>query len=142
MTNIPVQMHTQWLIRLGENKTNYPYYDFFRTRTGTDELFVLEIAVAGIRVDQIHVFFSKQNFLTITTDINIDLEHDYMHKGIARRNFKEIFKMHYSLKMFGDAHLEDGILRVLFIKDIYLDEDNEAVKILTHANKQKQITTR
>lgn len=139
MTHVPVQMYTQWLIRLGENKSNYPYYDFFHTRTGTDELFVLEIAVAGIRIDQIHVFFSKQNFLTITTDINLDTDHNYIYKGIARRNFKEIFKVHYSLKMFGDAHLEDGILRVIFIKEIYLDEENESVKILTHSDKQKQL---
>lgn len=133
MTNVAIQTYAQWLIRLGDNKSNYPYYNFFCTRTGLDELFVLEIAVAGIRAEQLKIFMSKQNFLTVVSDIDTVVEHNYIHKGIAKRNFKEIFKVHYSLKMLGEAHLEDGILRVIFTKTVQIGDDVEAVKILTRA---------
>ena len=133
MTNVSIHTYAQWLIRIGDHKSNYPYYNFFCTRTGIDELFVLEIAVAGIREEQIKIFMSKQNFLTIVTDIDTQVEHDYIHKGIAKRNFKEIFKVHYSLKMLGEAHLEDGILRIIFTKMPQIGDDVESVKILTRA---------
>lgn len=128
---VPIKTYSQWLIRLGDNKSNYPHYNFYRTTTGANELFVFELAVAGIRSDQLKVFFSKQNYLTIHTDMEEREDPEYIHKGIAMRNFKEIYKAHFSLKMLGQAHLEDGILRIIFTCEPHIDDDAEMIQILT-----------
>lgn len=113
--------YDQLLHRLSDSaptsKVTYPPYNI----TQFDEKYVVELAVAGFRRDEIDITV-KDRTLTVASDTSaIDetpgQKGKELHKGIAQRSFKLNFALaeHIEVK---EAKLEDGILTITLEQEI------------------------
>ena len=98
-------------------KVTYPPYNI----TQFDEKYVVELAVAGFRRDEIDITV-KDRTLTVASDTSAVEEipgqkGKELHRGIARRDFKLNFALaeHIEVK---EAKLEDGILTITLEQEI------------------------
>lgn len=89
--------------------TSYPPYNVIHT---DDNIYVIEIAVAGFRKDEISVELEK-NVLTISTHKTYTSEDDQnvIHRGISQRRFTRSFRLAENIEVV-DAKMEDGLLRI------------------------------
>lgn len=99
--------------------SNYPPHNIIRLN---DNEFVLELAVAGFKRDEISME-EHQGVLTIKGDKKNSLSTDttyessYQFRGIANRSFSKSFRIAEYFEVSG-ATLEDGILTVTFVKNV------------------------
>jgi len=91
------------------NATGYPPYNISKNK---DDVYEITLAVAGFKKDDIEIEL-EDGTLKITGTSNVldgeDIE--FLHKGIAERNFVRTFKLAEYVEV-SSAKLEDGILRV------------------------------
>jgi molecular chaperone IbpA len=89
-------------------QTNYPPYNILKH---DDDLFEIEIAVAGFDKEDISIEVD-QNLLTIKGQrLKEDDTSMYLHRGLAARDFERTFTLAEHMEV-GDAELTNGILRV------------------------------
>jgi len=89
-------------------QTNYPPYNILKH---DDDLFEIEIAVAGFDKEDISIEVD-QNQLTIKGQrIKEEDVSMYLHRGLAARDFERSFTLAEHMEV-GDAELTNGILRV------------------------------
>ena len=98
-------------------KVTYPPYNI----TQFDDTYVIELAVAGFRSDEIDITV-KDRTLTVASDTSaIDetpgQKGKELHKGIARRSFKLNFALAEHIEV-QEAKLEDGILTITLEQEI------------------------
>ena len=96
------------------NTSNYPPYNLVKI---DDETYIVELAVAGFNKGEIDIEVNK-NRLTITGKKTVaDTEGQYVHKGIASRDFQQSFVLaeHMVVKT---ANFENGILRINLVQVI------------------------
>ena len=86
---------------------NYPPYNLVKV---DEDNFFVELAVAGFAKEELEIE-TKDNRLYIRGSQTVHHDHDYVHQGIARRDFERNFVLadHVVVK---NAGLKDGILRV------------------------------
>jgi HSP20 family molecular chaperone IbpA len=77
---------------------------------GTPEILRITLAVAGFSQDQIEVT-QEENQLAIRGRQNDDKKRDYLHRGIAARQFQRTFLLADGMQVRG-AELADGLLSV------------------------------
>lgn len=88
--------------------TNYPPYNLVKVN---DNEFVISIAVAGFKMDDLDITHSG-NVLTIEGAVSeVEDNSVYIHKGIASRNFKRIFTVADHIEV-ESADLEYGVLNI------------------------------
>lgn len=94
---------------------NYPPFNIERV---SENEYNITIAVAGFTTDEIEIV-AQQNMLQVTgskvTDSNDN--RDFMHMGIANRNFERRFQLADHVHV-SDANLADGLLNILLIREI------------------------
>ena len=99
------------LMRVTNQQTNGNYPPHNVIKTGEDTV-TIEVAVAGFAEGEIDISIEKR-MLTITGAIkrDEDAEHEYLHRGISRRDFKHTFTLaeHVEVK---SATITNGILSV------------------------------
>lgn len=97
------------------NATGYPPYNISKT---DDDIYEITLAVAGFKKPDIEIEL-EDGVLKITgTSTILDEEGvEYLHKGIAERNFVRTFKLAEYVEV-KDARLQDGILRVGLFKNV------------------------
>lgn len=141
--NIRIQSRTpkeKLLVKLGNQSSNYPPYNFICISRSDiessetvyedesiqqEEIYILEVAVAGFGYKNLSITMSER-YLTIE-GVSESSEYEYIHQGIARRNFKQMFKVDENMRLAGEAHLENGILRLMFIRE--MNNQNEVKTI-------------
>lgn len=100
----------------GANSTGYPPYNITKiSRDQEPTEYEITAAVAGFTQDDIEIVLEK-NVLKISGTSGVlahdaDAQVDYLHKGIAERNFERKFHLSDHIQVT-DANLRDGILRV------------------------------
>ena len=97
------------------NVTGYPPYNISRD---DDDVYEITLALAGFIRDDIDIEL-EDGTLKITGKSEV-LDQDgreYLHKGIAERNFVRTFKLAEYVEV-QSAKLEDGILRVTLVRNI------------------------
>lgn len=88
--------------------STYPPYNIVNVN---DEQFFIEIAVAGFEEKDLDVTL-ENSVLTITGNKSEDSdERQYVHRGIAMRNFTRVFRLADHIEVDG-AKLENGLLVV------------------------------
>ena len=92
---------------------NYPPYNIVKFDNKTYEL---SFAVAGFSKKEISVT-QKEGNLFIEGNNSITDEKEYLHKGIAERDFKQSFKLSEYM-IVTDAKLENGLLKVLLVQEL------------------------
>ena len=103
---------------------NYPPYNIVKFDNKTYEL---SFAVAGFSKKEISVT-QKEGNLFIEGNNNTTDEKDYLHKGIAERDFKQSFKLSEYM-IVTDAKLENGLLKVLLVQELPKEKQPKEIKI-------------
>jgi|TARA_R110001592_G_scaffold132997_1_gene347956 molecular chaperone IbpA len=100
------------------NATGYPPYNISKD---SNDVYEITLAVAGFKKSDIELELEDGTLkITGTSDVldTTDTNKvEYLHKGIAERNFVRTFKLAEYVEV-KDANLEDGILKVRLLKNI------------------------
>jgi molecular chaperone IbpA len=105
--------------------TTYPPYNIVKK---TDELYDIEIALAGYGKKDIAVDYA-QNVLTIKSVKKERSEtENVIHKGIAQRYFTKSFTINDDVEVKGAA-LEDGLLKIELKKLVPESKKSRAIEI-------------
>ena len=98
-----------------QSSTNYPPHNVIKTG---DNTVTIEVAVAGFAEGEIDIALDKR-LLTITGNKqrDDDAAHEYLHRGISSRDFKQTFPLAEHVEVKG-ATVRDGILTVLLEREI------------------------
>lgn len=99
------------LMRVASHQTNGNYPPHNVIRTG-DETVTIEVAVAGFTEGEIEITMEKHTLLVSgASQREEDAGHEYLHRGISRRDFKLTFTLaeHVEVK---NANITNGILSI------------------------------
>jgi molecular chaperone IbpA len=98
------------------NGTGYPPYNISKT---SDDIYEITLAVAGFKKGDIDISLEDGTLKIEGTSgvLDSDKEVEYLHKGIAERNFIRTFKLAEFVEV-KDAKLEDGILKVTLFRNV------------------------
>ena len=115
--------------------TGYPPYNIAQI---DDDEYMISIAVAGFGMDNLEITHEK-NILTIEgTSPKGDENVNYLHKGIAGRNFRREFTLADHVEVEG-ATLELGMLNVHLKR--HVPEELQPKKIAISAPEQREALT-
>lgn len=116
-----------------EAASGYPPYNIERTG---DNDYRIEIAVAGFKPDELNVEV-KENLLTVTgrKAANDGDAKQYLHRGLAERNFERKFQLTDYLIVV-DADLSNGLLSIALKREL-----PEALKPRTVEIKSSPVST-
>ena len=103
---------------------NYPPYNIVKFDSKTYEL---SFAVAGFSKKEISVT-QKEGNLFIEGNNSVTDEKEYLHKGIAERDFKQSFKLSEYM-IVTDAKLENGLLKVLLVQELPKEKQPKEIKV-------------
>jgi molecular chaperone IbpA len=98
---------------LGQGTENYPPFDLIKV---DENHYRITLAVAGFSRDEIEIT-AQQNQLIVSGKKADDQGVDYIHRGIANRQFERKFGLADFIKV-SDADLKDGLLSVELIREI------------------------
>jgi HSP20 family molecular chaperone IbpA len=98
--------------RIAKNGDGYPPYNIERIRGDEDEKLTLRItlAVAGFAESDLEVT-TEENQLVIRGRQAEEDERDYLHRGIAARQFQRSFVLAEGMRVTG-AELKNGLLSI------------------------------
>jgi len=97
------------------NTTGYPPFNISKTK---DNVYEITLAIAGFNKSDIEIEIEEGNLKIVGKSESLDsTEKEYLHKGIAERNFVRTFKLAEYVEV-KEAKLEDGILRVMLFRNI------------------------
>ena len=100
------------------NSQGYPPYNI--SKDG-DDLYSITLAIAGFKKSEIDIELEDGNLLitgTIKADESGAMDDiEYLHKGIAERNFVRSFKLAEYVEV-KSAKLEDGLLKVELFRNV------------------------
>ena len=100
------------LERLAKNGDSYPPYNIERVRAsdGSAECLRITLAVAGFDDDDLEVL-TEENQLIVRGRQNDEAEREYLHRGIAARQFQRAFVLADGMRVAG-AELKNGLLAI------------------------------
>ena len=100
------------LERLAKNGDSYPPYNIERIRSadGSAEQLRITLAVAGFADCDLEVL-TEENQLIVRGRQNDDTEREYLHRGIAARQFQRTFVLADGMRVAG-AELKNGLLAI------------------------------
>lgn len=97
------------------NATGYPPYNISKNK---DDVYEITLAVAGFKKTDIEIELEDGTLkISGTSNVLDSDEIEYLHKGIAERNFIRTFKLAEYVEV-NSAKLEDGILRVGLVRNV------------------------
>ncbi|MAW86981.1 MAG: heat-shock protein Hsp20 [Phyllobacteriaceae bacterium] len=98
--------------RIAKNGDGYPPYNIERIRSEDDKSVRLRItlAVAGFRESELDVS-TEENQLIIRGRQQDDEDREYLHRGIAARQFQRAFMLADGMRVLG-AELKNGLLSI------------------------------
>ncbi|MBX9463739.1 MAG: Hsp20 family protein [Aquamicrobium sp.] len=98
------------LERVAKNGDGYPPYNIERLRGDTGDRLRITLAVAGFCEDDLEVLI-EDNELTVRGRQTDDAEREFLHRGIAARQFQRVFVLADGMKVAG-AELKNGLLAI------------------------------
>jgi HSP20 family molecular chaperone IbpA len=100
------------LERLAKSGDSYPPYNIERLpgNQGSAERLRITLAVAGFAEDDLDVS-TEENQLVVRGRQNDDTERDFLHRGIAARQFQRCFVLADGMRVVG-AELKNGLLSI------------------------------
>ncbi len=98
-----------------DNTSGYPPYNISKD---ADNVYEITLAVAGFKKTDIEIELEDGTLKIVGNSAVLDSkEKEYLHKGIAERNFIRTFRLAEYVEV-KDAKLEDGILRVSLFRNV------------------------
>ena len=105
------------------SKSEYPPYNIERV---SDDEYVLEMAIAGFKKDDINISVEK-NILKVQ-GASDKKDANYVHKGLATRKFQKAFHLAEHMEV-GSAKSEDGILKINLVRNVPEEEKPKIIEI-------------
>ena len=102
----------------------YPPYNI---QKAGDDIYTLEMAIAGFKKSDISV--SVENNILKVTGEQKKSESDYIHKGMATRNFTRSFSLARHIEV-EQAKMEDGLLKIKIIRNLPKELRPKEIKII------------
>ena len=115
------------LQNINRNTSNYPPHNISKV-TGSEDMYVIELALAGFNKEDIEVEQDK-NVLTIKGASHEDPLKEYIYKGIGARSFVKTFSLAEYVKV-NSVIIANGILMVGLTK--FIPESERPVKFDIH----------
>ena len=100
--------------RFHHSTTNYPPYNVIKH---DDNLFEIEIAVAGFDREDITIQVDQNQLVVKGNRLKEDDTSKFLHRGLAARDFERAFTLAEHI-IVGDAELSNGILRVKLTREV------------------------
>ena len=115
--------------RAEQQQPSYPPYNIVRL---SDDAYQITMAVAGFAESDINII-SKENTLTVSGEQEAKEQKEFLHRGIAARNFERKFQLADHVKVVG-AQLENGLLHVDLKREIPESMKPRKIEINTASN--------
>ena len=109
------------------NKKSLSSFPPYNVKKIDEDNYVVELAVAGYDRDDIDVTVDKDTLIIKSERVNED-KSDYLHKGIAGRNFTQTFTLGEYM-IVKSASLDNGMLTVKIERDIPEEAKPRQIKI-------------
>ena len=74
------------------------------------------MAVSGFDESDLNIDV-KENILSVTGDVSKDDNKEYLHKGIAARNFERSFRLADYVEV-ESANLQNGLLNIILVREL------------------------
>jgi molecular chaperone IbpA len=102
--------------------TGYPPYNVARiSKENSEDVYEITLAVAGFTMDDIEITVENRQLKVIGTSIYdaepVDSTVEYLHKGIAERNFSRVWRLAEHVEV-ENANLRDGLLRIRLVRNV------------------------
>jgi molecular chaperone IbpA len=94
-------------------ENNYPPYNILRTGENS---YRISLAVAGFRPDQISLTVQQNTLVVAGRETRKD-EQEYLHRGIAARDFERRFSLADFVEV-KEASFEDGLLQIDLVREL------------------------
>ena len=101
------------VFNLNESNTSYPPYNILKS----DNNYTISLAIAGFSKDEIDVSLQENELVVKGVAKDQDDKIEFLHRGIAGRNFERKFKLADTIKV-SDASYEDGLLNIYLEREI------------------------
>lgn len=109
--------------------SSFPPYDIMMDG---DDRYRITMSVAGFSREEIDIQ-TQENLLTIMgRKKQKETGGEYLHRGIAERNFKTEFQLADHVEVKG-AHLSDGLLTIDLVRDVPEEKRPKAIEIKSSA---------
>lgn len=112
-----------------EQNKSFPKYNIVDLG---DNKFAIELALAGYRIEDLEVELKEQCLFIRTvkeeSTVEEDKEINYIHQGIAKRNFEKRFQLSEYIKVLG-AKMDMGILTISLEQVIPEEKQPKKIKI-------------
>jgi len=122
--------------RTSQKQPSYPPYNIEQI---DDDHYQISMAVAGFEESELMIT-SEYNTLIVESKKEEDnAEHNFIHQGIAARNFKHSFQLAEHVRVT-TADLKNGLLYLNLVREIPEEMKPRQVKIGITENKQAKLT--
>jgi len=114
---------------------NAPHWPPYNVEKGGEDQYRITMAVAGFSPDEIEIT-QKENVLLVTGQKQLEQENgQFLHRGIATRNFKQTFSLADYVNVKG-ATLENGLLTIDLVREVPEEMKPRRIEIATgHGHK-------
>ena len=99
---------------LGADKSSSAGYPPYNIEVVAEDRYAITLAVAGFSRDQLDIAVENKQ-LTISGKQSDDNSREYLHRGIAARQFKRSFVLADGIEVI-DARLENGLLAIELVR--------------------------
>ena len=107
----------------GGQSNSFPPYNIKRI---DDENYEIQIAIAGFKKSELNVVVEDGNL--IVKGEQEKSEDEFLHKGIAERNFTRTWSLADTVKVSG-SELKDGVLSISLVNEIPEEKKPQSIKI-------------
>jgi molecular chaperone IbpA len=95
-------------------RTDWPPYNI--EKVGDSE-YRIAMAIAGFGPDEVELTQHGAELTVIGQKSGDDASAQYLHRGMANRNFKQVFRLADHVKV-ADARLENGLLSIQLVREV------------------------
>ena len=101
------------VFNLNESSTSYPPYNIIKSKNN----YTIKMAIAGFTKDEVDISVEENELSVKGISNNSDEKIEFLHKGIAARNFERKFQLADTIKVV-DASYENGLLNIFLEREI------------------------
>jgi len=101
------------VFNLNESSASYPPYNIIKSKNN----YTITMAIAGFTKDEVDISVEENELSVKGISNNSDEKIEFLHKGIAARNFERKFQLADTIKVVG-ASYENGLLNIFLEREI------------------------
>ena len=101
------------VFNINESSTSYPPYNIIKSKNN----YTIMMAIAGFTKDEVDISLEENELSVKGISNNSDEKIEFLHKGIAARNFERKFQLADTIKVV-DASYENGLLNIFLEREI------------------------